>query len=206
MASANSIGIPISLVHNDPHSRQALAHEHTSDDCQLMQAVSSGDHAALAVLIDRWKQPLMAYLYKACGSYSDAEDLAQLTFISLYKAAHRYQPTAKFSTYLFHIARSRLLNHFRTQRRKPATPTAPEDMPQAVTNPKEQEHLRDYEEIFQQALLALPEKQRTALLLLKQQELSYEEIAQSMDASIGAVKTWLHRARETLKNHFNTIQ
>ena len=79
-------------------------------DAVEMQAVARGNEAAFARIIDRWKRPLINFFYRNTHNVGDSEDLAQMVFIRLYRAAPRYQPTAKFSTYLFQIARRLLLN------------------------------------------------------------------------------------------------
>lgn len=167
-------------------------------DSALMWRVREGDEAALTALIDRWKTPLLNFFYRSLGSYPQAEDLAQLTFIRVYRSASRYEPRAKFSTFLFHIARRLLINEYRHRQRKPLETLDPVDLPAISDNDSEQQ-VAEIEEAFNQAVGLLPEKHATALLLLKQQELSYEEIAELMDASVGAVKTWIFRAREQLK-------
>lgn len=167
-------------------------------DAVLLMAVGQGDEAALGQLIERWKHPLINFFYRSIGSYETAEDLAQVVFVRLYRAASAYQPTAKFSTFLFHIARRLLINEFRRRSRKPAEATDPADLHASISGRAPLE-MAEIEEAFQQALQDLPENQRTALLLLKQQELSYQQIAELMGASESAVKTWIFRARQHLK-------
>lgn len=168
-------------------------------DAELLIAAGQGDEAAFTGLIERWKHPVINFFYRSVGSYETAEDLSQIVFVRLYRAAPAYQPTAKFSTFLFHIARRLLINEFRRQSRKPADPTDPAEM-QASTCGREPLELIEIEEAFQLALGGLPENQRTAILLFKQQELSYLQIAELMGASESAVKTWIFRARQHLKD------
>lgn len=173
-------------------------------DAQLMLRVRAGDERALEELIERWKTPLINFFHRSLPSYEQAEDLAQLTFIRLYRAAEKYEPRAKFSTYLFYIARRLLINEFRRRQRKPLEATDPADL-HAVDPGDEERNLSEIEEAFQRALENLPERQRTAILLLKQQELSYAEIAEVMDATESAVKTWIFRARQTLKQELKDL-
>lgn len=173
-------------------------------DSALMWRVREGDEVALAQLIERWKTPLLNFFYRSLGSYSQAEDLAQTTFIRIYRGASRYEPKAKFSTYLFHVARRLLINEYRHRQRKPLETVDPMELP-AISNPDDERDVREIEEAFNKAISRLPEKHATALLLLKQQELSYEEIANMMDASVGAVKTWIFRARTQLKDELRNI-
>ncbi len=170
------------------------------EDAQLMCLVAKGDEAALAQLIRKWQGPLINFFYRSFGSVEQAEDLAQQVFVRLYRAAGTYQPVARFSTYLFHIARRLLINEFRRRQRKPIEFMDPMEL-RAVDSGagSDQQRMFELEEAFQQALVQLSEDQKTAILLLKQQELSYEEIAAIMEQSISAVKTHIFRGRQKLK-------
>ena len=168
-------------------------------DAALMPQIAEGSDAAMRMIIEHWKQPIVNYFYRSVNNLHTAEDLAQLTFINIYRAAPSYSPKAKFSTYIFHIARHVLINEYRKVSRRPADATDPDEIIYAVDGRSEL-NLSELEEIFAKTLETLPENQRTAILLLKQQELSYEEIADAMKASVGAVKTWIHRARQTLRD------
>lgn len=168
------------------------------EDARLMLAVGAGDEAALRTLVEKWQGPLINFFYRSIRSREQSEDLTQVVFVRLYRAAPGYQPTARFTTYLFQIARRLLINEFRRQQRKPLETVDPADLGGTVEG-REALGTLEIEEAFAQALETLPENQRTAILLLKQQELSYEEIAASMDASVSAVKTWIFRARQSLR-------
>lgn len=168
------------------------------EDVALMQRLAGGDEDALRQLIDRWKAPLINFFHRSLRSYETSEDLAQVVFVRIYRAAPNYQPTAKFSTYLFHIARRLLINEYRRQQRKPLDAVDPSELV-AVDTGASGRDMREIEEAFELALEGLPENQRTAIVLLKQQQLSYQEIATIMDASESAVKTWIFRARQFLK-------
>lgn len=173
-------------------------------DAQLMLALRHGDESAFDALVLRWQSPIINFLNRSLNSYQAAEDLAQLVFIRLYRAAPSYEPRARFSTFIFQIARRLLINEFRRQQRKPLDHHDPADfasVPAAASN----RHHREIEEAFESALDGLPENQRTAILLLKQQELSYQEIAEVMQASESAVKTWIFRARQFLKQALKDI-
>jgi RNA polymerase sigma-70 factor, ECF subfamily len=136
--------------------------------------------------------------------------LAQNVFIQVYKAAHRYRISAKFSTWLFTIARNLCLNEIRRRSRHPAdsldvSHPEQEDQPlrqfedRKTFSPPESMLHGELEQKIQEALSALPENQRTAILLCRQAELSYEEIAEVLGCSVSATKSLIHRGRETLK-------
>jgi RNA polymerase sigma-70 factor, ECF subfamily len=179
-------------------------------DAALMLRVKQGDTAAFTELVERYKQPVMNLAYRTLRDETEAEDLAQTVFVQAWKSAARYQPTAKFSTWLFTIARNLCLNEIRRRKRHPAesldqTRDDADDQPLLQIEDKRiaaapQELLRgELEQKVDEAVSALPENQRTALLLCRQEELSYEEIAAVLGCSLSATKSLIHRARETLK-------
>jgi len=186
-----------------PEGNLAPAHD---EDAVLMLAAAKGDESALAQLIRKWQGPLINFFYRSLGSVESAEDLTQLVFVRIYRAAATYQPTARFSTYLFHIARRLLINEFRRRQRKPLETMDPSELRAVDTSSgREQQKIFELEEAFQQAVTKLTEDQRTAILLLKQQELSYEEIAEIMGQSVAAVKTHIFRGRQKLKEVLRKI-
>jgi RNA polymerase sigma-70 factor (ECF subfamily) len=179
-------------------------------DAALMLRVKQGDGAAFTTLVEKYKQPVLNLAYRTLRDATEAEDLAQNVFVQVYKSAERYQPASKFSTWLFTIARNLCLNEIRRRSRHPAesldqTRDGTDDQPlhqiedRREASPPDQMLRGELERKVDEALAALPENQRTALLLCRQDELSYEEIAQVLDCSLSATKSLIHRARETLK-------
>ena len=183
----------------------------TSDpDAALMLRVKRGDRAAFTELVEKYKQPLFNFICRTLRDETESEDLAQNVFLQVYKSRARYERTAKFSTWLFTIARNLCLNEIRRRSRHPAESleeTHPEndDLPSRQYEDKKNflptENLLHGElaRKIEEALDALPEAQRTAILLCRQEELSYEEIAEILDCSLSATKSLIHRGRETLK-------
>jgi RNA polymerase sigma-70 factor, ECF subfamily len=179
-------------------------------DAALMLRVKRGNRAAFAELVDKYKQPVMNFVFRTLRDEIEAEDLAQTVFLQAYKSRRRYRQTAKFSTWLFTIARNLCLNEIRRRSRHPAesieeTHTEHEDQPRQQYEDKSQiappESVLHGElaQKIEEALAALPENQRTAILLCRQDELSYEEIAEVLGCSLSATKSLIHRGRETLK-------
>jgi RNA polymerase sigma-70 factor (ECF subfamily) len=179
-------------------------------DAALMLRVKQGDTAAFAELVEKYKQPVMNLACRTIRDATEAEDLAQNVFVQVYKSAHRYKSSAKFSTWLFTIARNLCLNEIRRRSRHPAEsldashPEADDQASHQVPDrkavaPPEALLRRELEEKLDQALAGLPENQRTALLLCRQEDLSYEEIARVLGCSLSATKSLIHRGRETLK-------
>lgn len=186
--------------------------EYTHDpDAALMLRVKDGDREAFETLVEKYKQPVVNLIYRTLPDATEAEDIAQHAFVQVYKSAHRYQPAAKFSTWLFTIARNLCLNEIRRRSRHPAdsldaTSAENEDQPlhqyedRRTFSPPDSVLQEELEEKIEAALAALPEKQRTALMLCRQEDVSYEEMAKILDCSLSATKSLIHRARETLKS------
>ena len=179
-------------------------------DAALMMRVKQGDAEAFTALVEKYKQPVMNVVFRTLRDETEAEDLAQNVFVQVWKSAPRYEVTAKFSTWLFTITRNLCLNEIRRRTRHPAESLdAPhpeqEDQPrhqfEDVKNVAPPETLLQGELVdkVEAAIAALPENQRTALLLCRQDELSYEEIAKVLGCSVSATKSLIHRGRETLK-------
>ncbi len=179
-------------------------------DAALMLRVKRGDVRAFAELVDKYKQPVVNFICRMLRDETEAEDLAQNVFLQVYKSADRYRVSARFSTWLFTIARNLCLNEIRRRSRHPAgSLDAPhpehDDLPRPQFEDRETSlppdallH-RELEQKIEQALADLPESQRTAILLCRQQDLSYEEIAEVLGCSLSATKSLIHRGRETLK-------
>ena len=183
---------------------------HPDPDALLMLRVKRGDRAAFVELVEKYKQPVMNLVYRTLHDEAEAEDLAQVVFLQVYKSAKRYESRAKFSTWLFTIARNLCLNEIRRRSRHPADSLEEahaehEDQPrqqfedQSNVLPPEQLLHGELAQKIEEALAGLPENQRTAILLCRQEELSYEEIAEILGCSLSATKSLIHRGRETLK-------
>ena len=179
-------------------------------DAALMLRVKQGDMDAFEELVEKYKQPVMNIVYRTVPDATEAEDIAQHVFVQVYKSAHRYEISAKFSTWLFTIARNLSLNEIRRRSRHPA-----DSLDQHFAD--EEEHgerqindvkgfgppdallQQELQEKIDEALADLPENQRVALELCRQEDVSYEEIAKILDCSLSATKSIIHRAREVLK-------
>ena len=179
-------------------------------DAVLMLRVKRGDRAAFTELVEKYKQPVMNFVYRSLRDEAEAEDLAQNVFLQVFKSRARYERTAKFSTWLFTIARNLCLNEIRRRSRHPAESleeTHPENDDQSSRQYEDKKVFLPTENVLhgelakkiEEALAELPENQRTAILLCRQDELSYEEIAKVLDCSLSATKSLIHRGRETLK-------
>lgn len=180
------------------------------DDAALMLRVQQGDSGSFEALVTRYRQPVVNFVFRTLQDADEAEDVAQQTFVQAWKAAGRYRATARFSTWLFTIARNLCLNELRRRGRHPTeSMEAPVETSEGAM-PKDYEDIREPavgEQVLlgelasriEEALAVLPESQRSAILLFREGELSYEDIAAVLGVSVSATKSLIHRGRETLK-------
>lgn len=180
-------------------------------DALLMMQVRDGNDAAFDGLMNRYKKPLMNFIFRMVQDSSLAEELAQDVFVRIYLARKRYRPDAKFSTWMFSIATNTTLKHIRKNRRlirevdlqNPHDPEAP--FFDSVPGSSDAHQVLQEKELLlllQQALASLPGKERAALALRKDQGCSYQEIADIMRCSVGAIKTYIHRGKLRLREVF----
>jgi RNA polymerase sigma-70 factor (ECF subfamily) len=180
----------------------------TRTDVQLMLDVKSGDEESFAILLQKYRSPMVIFLYRMVRDAAAAEDLAQEVFLRVYRARKQYSPSAKFTTWLFRIATNLALNSIRDNRHR--------QMDVSIDAPIEEDEVRvelparemriddfmverDRTTLIRRAIAALPEKQRAAVLLHKYEEMDYGEIAKILDCSESALKSLLFRAYETLR-------
>lgn len=180
--------------------------EEDAEDVRLMALVSEGDSGAFEQLVERHQRLVVGTVTRMLGNNSDAEDIAQQVFVRVWKSAKRYVPRAKFTTWLLKITRNLVFNELRRQSRHPQVPLHPESA-------EEERPIRDEDTIapdaslleqelqkaIDAAIAALPEAQRLAVILRRYEELSYEEIAETLEQSVSAVKSLLFRARTELR-------
>src|SRR6516225_576331 len=181
-------------------------------DVQLMLDVKAGDEASFELLLQRYRTPLVNFLYRMVRNREQAEDLAQEVFLRVYRAREDYVPSAKFTTWLFRIATNLALNSVRDTRYRKLEVSI--DAPIGETedgdertldipekHPNIEQHLVEdaRRKMIRHAIDKLPEKQRAAVLLHKYQELDYAEIAKILACSESALKSLLFRAYESLR-------
>lgn len=188
-----------------PLPAEALSSDEES--VQLMLRVKEGDEKAFARLVELHQNVVIGTVTRMLGNADDGHDVAQMVFIRVWKSAPRYEPTAKFTTWLFTIMRNLVFNEMRRRgRRKEVSLDEPiyDDQPREIAHPtspgadviSQQEEL---ERALDAAIAALPEKQRLAVLLRRQEETPYEELCEILGMSLPAVKSLLFRARAELR-------
>ena len=193
----NSIGL---LAMNEADSVSPLDRER---EVLLMARIASGEQSAMEELIGLWKMPLFRFFLRSLNHHEDAEDLTQRVFIRIYRSSERYQAKAKFSTWVFTIARNLLIDEIKKRNRRPQMVF---DEHIEKVGDGEDRHSEELTEILIRHLDSLPENHRSALLLRVQRELSYREIAEVMQTSEASVKTWIHRARLELRQSLSNLR
>jgi len=175
-------------------------------DVHWMRRVAVGDVEAFQGLIEAHQSRVVGTVAKMLGDDIDSEDIAQQVFIRIWKSAGRYQPTAKFTTWLFKITRNLVFNELRRRKRHPVTPLQQEEeehffQPADCGSMSPDASLLDSElnDAVQIAIDALPETQRMAIILRRYEEMPYEEIGEVLGLSVPAVKSVLFRARAELR-------
>ena len=182
-------------------------------DVQLMLDVKAGDERSFELLLQRYRTPLVNFLYRMVRAREEAEDLAQEVFLRVYRARKDYVPSAKFTTWLFRIATNLALNSVRDNRHQrmevsldaPVTIDAEDGDEKPLDIAEKHPNIEQYmveearKKMIRHAIDKLPEKQRPAVLLHKYQELDYGDIAKILECSESALKSLLFRAYETLR-------
>ncbi len=175
-------------------------------DVQLMLRAKEGDTTAFEALVHKHRDKLVGYLFHRVFDHSVAEDLAQDTFFRAYRARERYEPTAKFGTWIYRIAQRLAINRVRDQPARRAIPI------ERLGRPMKFRQLIDpalpcdvaligeaRAMIVRRALSNLPARQRTAVLMHKYQDMNYAEIAAAFNCSLQCVKSLLFRAYSALR-------
>lgn len=176
-------------------------------DAELMLKVRDGDTHSFTLLLDRHRVPVIHFLYRMVQNQPVAEELAQEVFLRVYRSRANYEPTAKFTTWLFRIASHLALNWIRDRRHEKDQQSLDAELSEGVIRqvtdraPSAENALvleSKFEEV-RRAISALPEKQRAAVLMHKYEEMEYSQIAAVFECSESAVKSLLFRAYESLR-------
>lgn len=181
-------------------------------EVQLMLRVKNGDDEAFSTLVKAYQDRLVNIFTNMVGDQESAEDLAQEVFLRVYRARNGYEPTAKFSTWVFRIANNLASNTRRTKGRRKEVQLRPAEsgtvskisgeqmLPEkSALMPTRQVARTELQQRVWDAMSELNERQRMAILLHRFEEMSYADIGAAMELSTEAVKSLLSRARENLR-------
>src|ERR1700716_2384040 len=179
-------------------------------DVDVMLRVKTGDESAFAYLVQKYRRPMVGFMFRLCHNPSAAEELAQEVFLRVYRSRSSYEPTAKFTTWLYRIATNLAVNYARDTRHERPENTVRLDEPDRETgtppdladdslSAEEQLLKRERLAAIRSKVNALPERQRVAVIMHKYQQMDYRQIAGVLKLSESATKSLLFRAYETLR-------
>jgi RNA polymerase sigma-70 factor, ECF subfamily len=175
-------------------------------DLALMRRFQAGDVDAFTDLYEAHLRGLLNFFFRLCWDRSLAEDFAQEVLLRIYKSAHKWEPTAKFTTYLYRIARNYWIDHCRllsTQKENVSldarfgaedSATLMDRLPDDIRPPEDDLDRRELYCAIMKALAQLPDEQRMVFVLSEIEELKYNEIAEIMEVPLGTVKSRMHTA------------
>ena len=206
-ATSHGTGIDLGI---DP-AAAARAEVDPASDAAVMLKVAAGDEASFNYLVGRYHRPMIHFLYRMTRNQAVAEELAQEVFLRVYRARDSYRAEARFTTWLYRIATNLAVNHARDTRHERAAATVYLDEPDKETGTTpdladdepsvEQKLLRDERmAAIREHVMALPERQRVAVLMHKYQGMDYREIGEVLKLSESATKSLLFRAYQTLRD------
>ena len=197
----------------DDEPEAAAVGKSDAHDKALMARIAQGDETALRDLIEKHQGAVYGTIAKMLGDPIEAQDLAQQVFVRVYRAAGSYRATAQFRTWMFTIVRNLVFNEHRRRSRATLVSLHPPegeashgvgasgmDLPDTGNKTPDEYYLQqEMLKKVDEAILALPEQQRLAIVLRRYDEFSYEQIAEILKTSVPATKSLLFRARETLR-------
>ncbi len=180
-------------------------------DHALLEATREGDEEAFAEIVGRYRNPITNFLYRMLNDYEEAVDLAQETFVRVYRAAERYHAGYAFSTYIYRIATNLAISEIRKRKRRRLVSLTglfqPSDEEVTEFQPKDEKPLQDarladsqIKEVVAKAIATLPERYRAPLILRDVEGKTYEEIAEILEANEGTIKSRISRGRNMLKD------
>ncbi len=222
LSHSDGVDTDVSTAAFDPGMLMAAANPQTpsafspeiggeaTTDAQVMLRVKAGDQSAFDYLVQKYRRPLVSFMYRMARNSAAAEDLAQEVFLRVYRSRESYEASAKFTTWLYRIATNLAVNHARDTRHERPEVTVSLDEPDEDTGTTLE--LPDSHLTAEQAMVrrermvairakveALPEQQRLAVIMHKYQQMDYKQIADVLKKSESATKSLLFRAYETLR-------
>jgi RNA polymerase sigma-70 factor (ECF subfamily) len=174
-------------------------------DVELMVAFQQGNGAAFEQLLDKYHRPIVNFIYKIVNNAAEAEELAQEVFLRIYQSRDGYEPRARFAAWIYRIATNLSLKEASRKRRmrfwsrNSNSHKDPLRVEEVLCDPAPDAEGRviasELGRVMRRAIGSLPRNEKVALILRRYQELSYREIAEIMDCTEAAVKTYIHRGK-----------
>ncbi len=166
----------------------------------IKQILKSGDGSQYRVLVEKYHKGLISYLYGYVRDHATAEDLAQEAFIKAYNNLHKYKPDYAFSTWLYKIATNLAYSHLRKRRDLPLDETL---LPDVKSNAGERIDKKIQAHQIRQCIAKLPNNYRHVIELYYWHGFTYDEVAETVNAPVGTIKTWLYRAKAELRKELS---
>jgi RNA polymerase sigma-70 factor (ECF subfamily) len=189
---------------------QAMPGDGALTDAEIMLRVRDGDDSCFDYLIEKYRKPILHFMFRMVHNQAIAEELAQEVFLRVYRSRHTYRAEARFTTWLYRIATNLGVNHARDTKHERAAQNVYLDEPDSETGttpdvadqtPTVEEDLLRQERLkaIREHVMALPERQRNAVLMHKYQGMDYKQIGEVLKLSESATKSLLFRAYQTLR-------
>jgi len=193
-----------------PGVLSAMLADSAVSDADIMLRVKTGDQSAFEYLVQKYRRPMVSFMYRMARNAAAAEDLAQEVFLRVYRSRETYEASAKFTTWLYRIATNLAVNHARdTRHERPEVQVSLDEpdeetgttleVPDSSLNAEQAIVRRERMMAIRQKVEALPEQQRLAVVMHKYQQMDYKQIAEVLKKSESATKSLLFRAYETLR-------
>ena len=182
-----------------------------TSDAEVMLRVKAGDQSAFDYLVQKYRRPMVSFMYRMARNAAAAEDLAQEVFLRVYRSRSSYEASAKFTTWLYRIATNLAVNHARdTRHERPEVQVSLDEpdeesgttleLPDSSLTAEQVMVRRERMLAIRSKVEALPEQQRMAVIMHKYQQMDYKQIAEVLKKSESATKSLLFRAYETLRD------
>ena len=201
----------MTTLKNADSSNRAQSTNQPSDE-ELIARFQDGDAYAFDLLVKRYKDPLLNFIYRFIGDLVEAEDIVQETFYRVYKNKHYYKEVAKFSTWIYTIAGNLAKTELRRRKRRKVFSIHKEtsidkelELPDQKSDPEKEVNTIVTEKLIQKAISSLPEKFRQVIVLRDIQGFSYEEISSIIKVPLGTVKSRVNRARLKLQEDLSFL-
>ena len=178
---------------------------HLTDDHHIMLAVKDGDLDKLGQLFEKYHKPLYHFFLRQTSKPQASEDLVQDVFFRILKYRHTYRAEGKFTTWMFSVAHSALMEHFRKKKRKVEPLEMVERQPSNDPLPDTLSEQADESELIKKALSLLSDEKREVLILSRYENMKYEEIAQVQNCKVGTIKARVHWALKDLSKIYKGL-
>jgi len=185
-------------------SNQVVEIDKESDE-YMMLAFQRGDERAFELLVKRYKNKILNYIYRYTGDYSSSEEITQEVFIRVYRSKERYEIKAKFNTFIYRIAMNLAYNEVRNRNRRKTEATDNFFFLQDKSTPESLFIREEISENINKEISKLPAKLKDVVILCNIQEMSYKEASDVLDISVGTVQSRLSRARKILRKNLSMV-